>query len=86
MIVNTVLKILEHEDLTSTQKHILIVLTAVPTAATDGISYSDIAFYTSLPRKTVINNLKVLEYMDMLEVTRNNTQQNKYHLKLLGDG
>lgn len=85
MIVNTVLKILEHEELTSTQKQILIVLTAVPTVAADGISYSDISFYTSLSQKSVISNLKFLEYMGMLEVTRNDTQQNKYNLKLLVD-
>lgn len=68
---------LEREELTSTQKLLLIGLKAIPDTS-EGVSFADVAYYTSLSRKTVISNLKVLEDMKLLEVIREGTRQNRY--------
>ncbi len=73
-------RMLEREDLTSTQKLLLIALKTIPEVS-EGISYADVAYYTSLSRKTVISNLKVLEDAGLLEVIRDATRQNKYIVK-----
>lgn len=70
-------KILELESITSVQKLLLITLKVVPEASVS-FSFNDIAFYTSLTRKTVISNLKVLEEAGLIEVQRNSTKTNSY--------
>lgn len=78
--LNKVLKILEHENLTSTQKIVLIGLEV--TKASEGISFNELAFYTSLTRKTVITNLNKLETEGFIEVSRNGTKTNAYKVTL----
>lgn len=76
-----IFKVLEREDLSSTQKLLLITLKVVPEAS-EGMSFSDIGYYTSLTRKTVISNLKALEGAGLIEVVRNGTKTNAYKVLL----
>lgn len=69
-------KILEREELTSTQKVILIVLKVIP--EDEAISFNDLAFYTSLTRQTVITNLNKLESAGLLQINRDSTNTNSY--------
>lgn len=78
--MGSTLKVLEREELTSTQKLLLIALETISDSV-EGVSFADIAYYTSLTRKTVISNLKVLEDVELLEVVRDGTRQNKYIMK-----
>ena len=72
-------KILELEDITSVQKLLLVTLKVVPKASVS-FSFNDIAYYTSLTRKTVISNLSVLEKAGLIEVQRNSTKTNSYKM------
>jgi len=73
-------KIIERENITSTQKILLIVLKVIP--ENKPISLTDLSFYTSLTRQTVVSNLKMLEDADLLQVIRNGTSTNLYKVKI----
>ena len=73
-------KIIERENITSTQKILLIVLKVIP--ENEPISLTDLSFYTSLTRQTVVSNLKMLEDADFLQVIRNGTSTNSYKVKI----
>jgi len=73
-----ILKILEREELTSTQKVILIILEVIPEG--ESISFNELAFYTSLTRKTIISNLNKLEDAGYIQVFRNSTNKNSYKI------
>lgn len=74
--MNEIHKIIERENITSTQKILLIVLKAIPEG--EPISLTDLTFYTSLSRQTVVTNLKTLEDAGLLQVIRNSTNPNSY--------
>lgn len=75
-----IIKILNSEDITSTQKLMLITLTSIE--ASKGASLTDITFYTSLTRKTVITTLNALEDANLIEVVRDSTRVNKYIVRV----
>lgn len=74
--MDEVFKILERENITSTQKMLLVVIKVIP--EDEPISLTDLSFYTSLTRQSVINNLKTLEDAGLLQVIRNSTNTNSY--------
>lgn len=75
-MMEEILKVLEREEVTSTQKLILIALKVLE--ASEGASFEEIGFYTSLSRKTVISNINKLEEIGLIEVIRDTTRVNKY--------
>lgn len=79
-LLDEIHKIIERENITSTQKILLIVIKVIPEG--EPISLTDLTFYTSLSRQTVISNLKLLEDASLLQVTRNGTSTNLYKVIL----
>ncbi|MBD7935935.1 helix-turn-helix transcriptional regulator [Cytobacillus sp. Sa5YUA1] len=74
--MDEILKVLEREGVTSSQKLILVILKALQ--ASEGVSFNEISYYSSLTRKTVISNLNALEEAGLVKVVRDSTRTNKY--------
>lgn len=74
----SLLEILEREELTNSQKLLLLALKLTDDG--EGISYNQLAFYTSMTRKTIITHLHILEDKGYLRVKRNTTYINIYEV------